>query len=168
MIWPVLQPIFENAQSELVLMAALSIFTDLTAATVAVDGPCYGLHYVDDMEDEAKAADYPQAYIDMMRAVDGVAVQLYYDAWDNATQALNQSTLLSDMDMLTGYLTPDDETLLPDEWKKLPAWDEGVDSFSPTDDRFVALGVVHGWGQCDDLYQLHSSCSYFRRCEWHH
>ncbi|MCJ1441399.1 MAG: hypothetical protein MMC23_001885 [Stictis urceolatum] len=132
-------------------MAALNIFTDLTAATVAVNGPCYGLHYVDDMEDEAKAAGYPQAYIDMMRAVGGVAVQLYYDAWDNATQALNQSTLLSDMDMLTGYLTPDDETLLPDEWKKLPAWDEGVDSFSPTDDRFVALGVVHGWGQCDDF-----------------
>jgi len=58
----------------------------------------------------------------------GDAVNAFYaDLWQNATEAVNATGLLSDLDLLEGYLIPDDHTLLPDTFTTVD--DHSLDSF---------------------------------------
>ena len=139
LIWPVIQDMLAFSNSSLVYGAAFSLYTELTMAPVSVMGPFKGgMHSLDQYEDSLQASGASDATMNLVYAIDGILIELYQTAWDNATALANATGLLGDLAVLADYLNPMDRTLLPDGYDDVDvnvADQYGL--FVPSEDRYV-------------------------------
>ncbi|KAL9611168.1 MAG: hypothetical protein Q9167_004190 [Letrouitia subvulpina] len=129
-----------TSNSSLVYEAAFAVYAHITMAPVSISGPfAYGMHGFDEYEDQLIASGASEDTMTLVYAIDGILIDLYQTAWDNATEAANANGLLDDLEFLSDYLTPKDQSLLPKNYDKIPyEGDDPYSMFLPPEDRFVS------------------------------
>ena len=138
-IWPFIDEMLSVSNSSLVYDAAFSIFAHLTMALVAISGPfAYGMHALDEHEDQLEASGASDDTITLAYAIDGILIDLYLSVWNNCTTALDVTGVAKSLDTLTDYLSPKNPSLLPDSFEKVDsALDDTYRISEPPEDRFV-------------------------------
>ncbi|KAI4121697.1 MAG: hypothetical protein LQ338_006228 [Usnochroma carphineum] len=151
-IWPFIETMLAASNSSLVYEAAFAVYAHMTMAPVSVSGPfAYGMHALDDYEDRLVASGASNETMTVVYAIDGILIDLYETAWQNATAAANAVGLLEDLQFLADYLDPKDPSLLPDDFTKVdPAGDDIYDVFLPPENRFVNVTTSEAVSDVDE------------------
>ena len=129
LIFPFLDTILNGTNSSIVYDAALSIYSDLTGSSPYVIGPFFhGMNCIEWVEDQianstAANISTPADYLAKLeyQAVHHVLLELYDYAYSNGSAAINQTGLLADMATLASYLSPQDMSVLPTNYKSYVA-----------------------------------------------
>lgn len=132
-IMPVIQKMTSGTNSSLVFGAAWSLYSDLTFSSPYVMGPfTHGVNCLTWIEDnifnitQHNVSDPVQKRRQtQILALDQMLLDLYNEAWANATAALNQTGLLTEMMTLAQYLSPADQSVIPPAYTRYssPAYD---------------------------------------------
>lgn len=140
-IWPFIEDMLAASNSSLVYEAAFAVFAHMTMAPVTVSGPfAFGMHALDDYEDWILASGASNETMTLVYAIDGILIDLYQTAWDNATTALSKTDLPKNLERLADFLDPDDRSLLPAGFTTVdPAVSDMYEVFLPPEDRFVDI-----------------------------
>ncbi|KAI4207646.1 MAG: hypothetical protein LQ346_000453 [Caloplaca aetnensis] len=145
-IWPFIENMLAASNSSLVYEAAFAVYAHLTMAPVAVSGPfAYGMHALDEYEDGLVESGASNETMTMVYAIDGILIDLYETAWQNATAALDATDLPEDFEFLADYLDPKDRSLLPDYFVNVDsAGNDRYEVFLPPANGFANTTIING------------------------
>ncbi|KAL8646918.1 MAG: hypothetical protein Q9226_006656 [Calogaya cf. arnoldii] len=146
LIWPFIEDTLAASNSSLVYEAAFAVYAHLTMAPVAISGPfAYGMHEFDEYENWLLESGASNETMTMVYAIDGILIDLYEAAWQEATAALGATELRDDFDFLADYLDPKDRSLLPDSFVNVDSTgDDKYDVFLPPANGFSSTIIVNG------------------------
>lgn len=133
-----------NVIADLICFSNTAIDPD--TIPVAVSGPfAFGMHALDEYEDRLVASGASDETMTLVYAIDGILIDLYETAWQNATAALDATDLQEDFEFLADYLDPKDRSLLPDYFVNVDsAGDDRYNVFLPPEDGFANTTIING------------------------
>lgn len=128
LIVPFLSTFVQSTNDSMMHDIAWSVYSQLTGSDIIVAGPfMYGMHCLDSLEEQyfkernisSNATSFDETTTDYL-AYHQVLLDTYTSTLSNATAAVNQTGLLSELARLTTFLMPEDESIALPGWYTTP------------------------------------------------
>lgn len=157
-IWPFLEDMLYGTNSSLVITAAWSIYADLIPTSYVVTGPFFhGYTSLPSQEEQWATSNMTDEELQGLYDLNDVLIDLYSTAWDGASEALNSTGVLDDLDRLTQVIwaynssLPPDTSLDPGAEDPYAAFFLSYDSIVTDDELDFGNATANGTATCSTI-----------------